>query len=379
MLNFYKGIVLHLIRPRLEFGGGSAPAAPDPYSTAAAQTTSNRETAAYNAALNRYNTTTPYGSQTWTQNGTDPNTGAPIWNQNISVAPGAQSAIDNSITAQDALSQLQIGQVGQVAGAIGSPVDTSQLGGITTDIGRGPQVGAGLQSGVDTSGLPQYATQVGSGNLDEARNQAQQAIYGRQTSMLDPQYAQQKDAMDSQLANQGIVQGSKAYNDAQDNFARQRDFAYGNARNSAITGGNDYANQQFQQGATNAGLQNSARSGMFGEGQTNVGLNNQASQQGFGNLLTSGNFGNQANQQQLAQMLQLRNQPLNEYSALRTGSQVQTPQFQSTPSTMSNATNTADIANQAYQGQLGVYNADTATNNANTGAAASIVAIAAMF
>ena len=56
--------------------GGSAPPPPDPYATSAAQTQSNQQTAAYNAAINRGNTITPYGSSTYTTR-TDPTTGAP--------------------------------------------------------------------------------------------------------------------------------------------------------------------------------------------------------------------------------------------------------------------------------------------------------------
>ena len=210
--------------------------------------------------------------------------------------------------------------------------------------------------------------------------------------MLDPQYNNQKEALDSQLANQGITRGSEAYNKAEDSYARQRDFAYGQARDSAITGGNDYAQQQFGMGLSNAGLNNSARNNLFGEGLSNVGLGNSAYQQGFGNEqsalgfnnaanqlnfnnnINAGQFGNQANQQQLAQMLQLRNQPLNELSAIRSGSQVQTPQFQGTPTQTSNPTDIAGLFQNQYNGQLAGYNANTSSNNAAIGALGNIAA-----
>ena len=66
------------------------PAAPDPNTVADAQTRLNQDTAAYNAALNRTNTNTPLGSQSWTMTGRDPVTGAPMYDQNISLSPEQQ-------------------------------------------------------------------------------------------------------------------------------------------------------------------------------------------------------------------------------------------------------------------------------------------------
>ena len=70
--------------------------------------------------------------------------------------------------------------------------------------------------------------------------QAQDAMYQQQTRYLDPQYQQQQQALSSSLANQGVTMGSQAYTSAMDNFARQRDSAYGNARDSAIGQGNAF-------------------------------------------------------------------------------------------------------------------------------------------
>jgi hypothetical protein len=55
---------------------------------------------------------------------------------------------------------------------------------------------------------------------------------------------------------------------------------------------------------------------------------NAAQQQKFNQMASAAGFQNQAVQQQLAQQMALRNQPLNEISALLSGSQVQMPQFQ---------------------------------------------------
>lgn len=52
-----------------------------------------------------------------------------------------------------------------------------------------------------------------------------------------------------------------------------------------------------------------------------------------------------------------RNQPLNEVSALMSGSQVNQPNFVSTPQTGVNGTDYAGLVNQNYQNQLNSYNA----------------------
>src|SRR5882672_4807568 len=55
------------------------------------QNVANQGTAYFNAGLNRANTTTPWGSQSY-QTSIDPNTGMPVVNQNVSLNPTLQAA-----------------------------------------------------------------------------------------------------------------------------------------------------------------------------------------------------------------------------------------------------------------------------------------------
>jgi hypothetical protein len=57
-------------------------------------------------------------------------------------------------------------------------------------------------------------------------------------------------------------------------------------------------------------------------------MGNAAQQQKYNQMAGAAGFQNQAVQQQLAQQMALRNQPLNEISALLSGGQVSVPQFQ---------------------------------------------------
>jgi len=61
------------------------PTPPDPNVVANAQNQQNQRAALYSAGLNRYTTNTPYGSQRYQITGTDPVTGAPTYEQNLSL------------------------------------------------------------------------------------------------------------------------------------------------------------------------------------------------------------------------------------------------------------------------------------------------------
>lgn len=124
---------------------------------------------------------------------------------------------------------------------------------------------------------------------------------------LAPQIAQESEMSDAQLANQGIAQGTQAYKNAK----RQLAMSQNDRQLAAITGG------------------------------MNVGLG--------------------ANQQAFQQEAYNQMQPINVINALRTGSQVQNPQFANTPQQAN--VGGADIlgATQAgYQAQLAAANAKNA-------------------
>lgn len=97
------------------------------------------------------------------------------------------------------------------------------------------------------------------------------ALYNQQKTYLDPQFQQSQSSLENKLANQGITQGSEAYNNAMLNASNAKEQAYGEARNSAI------------------GKGVSAAQGMFGMNLSNANLNNQATNQGLNNSMTSMN------------------------------------------------------------------------------------------
>lgn len=262
--------------------GGSPPPTPDPNVVSAAQTKSNKDTAAFNNAAGHGNTYSPLGSSTYTGH-VDPTTGAMVYDQTIKLDPSQQKLLD----LQNAQS-LHLGHTGE-----------QLLGNV--DAAYGAAIPKSSYSWDD---------------LTKARNQVQDALYRRETQYLDPQYKQAQSALETKLSNQGILQGSDAWKSATDAFGRERSGAYGGARDSAIIGSS-------------------------GEMSANA----------------------DAAHKQLVDALTRRNEPLNEYNALRTSSPVNIPQFGTANNSPMANTDTASNTWNAYNGRLNSYNAGQQGSN----------------
>lgn len=255
--------------PFMSMANGKAKAPPAPDYVGAAQQTAagNLEAARATAAANRTNQVTPYGNLTYTANpGTDPY-GNTLYTATQTLSPEQQKIYEQE-------SQLNEG--------------------LMSTANKGLEYANEVlsQPGVDTSKLPSYGINPGETYSD--------AIMRR----LAPQIAQQNEMSDAQLANQGIAQGTEAYNNAKRQLAQQQ---------------NDLL--------TSAQIQ-----GM------NTGLS--------------------ANQQAFQQQAYNQMQPINVINALRTGSQVQNPSFAATPQQAN--TGGADILGATQAG----YNAQLAATNA---------------
>lgn len=302
-----------------------APKPPDPYAVSNAQTQSNEATANYEASLNRVNQYTPLGSSTW--NGTGP--GA---TQTISLTPEAQADLENQLKQDQALSGLGFGLTDRAGQSLQGQVDTSGLPALS----GGPGLLGHVQTGLDYSGAPAVPT-----DFNAATKQAQDAVYNQATSRLDPQWQNAQNDLDAKLANQGIVQGSEAYQRAQDEFSRQKNDAYNQANYSAIGAGDALQNQLYGQAL--AGRQQAV-----GETNAQGAFANDAQAQQYAQALQNANFGNQARSQGLSEQSQLQMLPLNELNALRSQSQVQMPTFGQVPQTQVQPTNVSGNVWQAY-------------------------------
>jgi hypothetical protein len=139
--------------------------------------------------------------------------------------------------------------------------------------------GPDVQTSLDLSGIAKMPVNAGM--------TGQEAIMSR----LNPSLARQRTTTETNLINQGLRPGSEAYDNAIRSLGEQET----DARTQAVLQG--------------------------------LNLDIGANQQGFGQQLEAGKFGNTAQQQALAEAIQLRQLPLNEITALMSGSQIQNPQF----------------------------------------------------
>lgn len=187
------------------FSKPDPPQPPDYKGAAIAQGDANLDSAIATGILNRPNQISPYGTQSWTQTGSTPVGGrdVPNYTSNVSFSPTGQKLFDQGLNLQTGLMDIGQGTLDNAKTALGGPFDISKN-----------------------------------------RDALVDAMYRRSTRMLDPQYKELEDRQRTDLANRGFSVGDEGYNRATESFARQRDSAYGQARDQAMTGG---ANQAIQE------------------------------------------------------------------------------------------------------------------------------------
>ncbi|MNK80846.1 hypothetical protein D3C87_1005770 [compost metagenome] len=358
------------IKPQGPGKGGSTPKSPDYVAAAEATSQGNLDLAKYATQANRVNQVTPYGSLTWTNNrafdqaGYDaamsayrsaqnsqassrggrwesvpspgygyqgdgqsytdvwipdgssssrsgasnmvaPNiqdfySGGDNWTQSVQLSPEMQSLFDQQMKLSQGLFGAQDAALGRVNQAMGSGFNMSAL-----------------PTGGDASQLSIYDPNVATNNATELLMQR-----------MNPELDRQQEALRTQLANQGVAQGSQAYNQAMASFGQQR---------------NDATNQASLQGI-NLGMQQ--------QGQT---YSQNLQKQNLANMLRNNSFQEQS---------YLRSLPLNELNALRSGSQVQMPEFPGyAQQATTSGTDYTGAAQNTYQSQLGASNAQSAGNS----------------
>ena len=306
------------------------------------------------------------------------------------LTPDAQAALDAQMRVQKGLAQTGEQALGAVQQNNRTPFQY-QGPGIQTSLGqRGPiDYGPapdqyGLAQGFDAS---KYGNAQGTLDLSgvarmpiNAGMTAQQAIMSR----LGPQLEAQRASTAQNLANQGVTPGSQAWNTAMqaqsqgendlltqaqlqglnlDMAANQQ--GYGQQLSSAGLY-NSALGQNFSQGLQANQASNQAIGQNYGQGVTSSGLYNQAQNQAFNQGLSASQFGNTAQQQDYSQQLQNYNQPMNNLTALMSGSQIQTPQFQGYTGGQVAAAPVFEAAKATGAQNMGIYGQQVAANNATT-------------
>lgn len=380
-------------------GGKSAPKAPDPKATAAAQTGTNVTTAIANGYLGNINQITPDGNLSYSYGGMktvkDPTTGATyrvptttvtqtlskqqqaIKNQqdiasknlattganqsarldgllstpfNLSGAPaagdpnslqspsyqqffsGSQKAMNvgagplqNSFSAGGNI-QKSLGNTGTVqtglAGAGKVTQGIANAGGIQGSVANAGSIQSGLAGagaiGSSVADAGKIQNSVGNAgditrsydvNLDTSKYE--DALMQR----MNPQLAQNREALETKLVNQGLQPGSVAFDRAIDAATRQEnDARFGAILNagqeqSRLVGlsanqaafENSAQQQAYQQALASGQFTNTAQAQKYGQNANNLQLANAAQAQQFGQNVQAGEFANSAQAQKYSQ------------------------------------------------------------------------------
>lgn len=161
----------------------NTPSAPDPYTTAAAQTQSNLATAKATQEDNMVNQTNPNGSLTYSQTGTNAD-GTPQYTSTTTLSPAQQQLLDQSNANKSA------------AGGVANQYATGGQGAFS---GQGP---------------------------DLSWNGTATALQGLTNSQLDPQWTNNTNVEEAKLAAQGLSAGQEGYDSQMANFNQAKNNAY---------------------------------------------------------------------------------------------------------------------------------------------------------
>jgi hypothetical protein len=326
------------------------PQPPDPRQTAAAQTGTNVSTAIANTILNNMNQATPEGSLNFDQTSsftwTDPSTGhtytIPRFTATQRLSPEQEALRQLNLRADTNLAGLAANQSGMLQTFMGTPFapvapqagDISLLRGYGTAEARGFMDDAG---NITRSYGP-------ADNFSADRQRVEEAMYQR----MSPQLELDRQRLEQRLADQGIRYGDPAYQNAMSDFNRQLT----DVRLGITTQAGAEQQRMMDMAAQRAGFQNAAQQQAHAQAQARVNAYNNAIAQNLARNQSIFNAQNALRQSNLAEQYALRGQPINEITALLSGSQVQQPQWASTAQNQIATTDIAGLINQRFQQDL---------------------------
>ena len=373
-------------------GKPEAPTPPNPIQTAAAQTGTNVSTAVANSFLQNANQNTPEGSLRYDVTGnygwTDPSTGQtyqiPTFTSTQTLSPQSQAIQDQLNAAKMNMAGMSNAQSARVSNLLSTPFDPSSsapaagnasgiygVGQAATSFDPGGQIQTSFGNAGDIT------RSYGAGDFSADRQNVQDALMAR----MNPQLDRERTNIEQRLADQGIRYGSQAYASAMDDYNRQAN----DARFAAVSQAGQEQQRMMDMAAQRAGFENSAQQQAYEQQLGRGTFANQAQGQQFQQNSALASFQNAGLAQQLAQQqagfnasnsarnqymqeqYQQRNQPLNEISALMSGSQVQQPNWLNAPTSQIPTTDFAGIMNQNFQNQMGIYNTQQQAWNSTIG------------
>lgn len=378
-----------------------APKAPDPYTQANAQSGANRDAAISGAIINNVDESSPFGSVSYTQTGTQSYVDSqgkkvkvPTYRRDVTLSRAQQDLYDRQTQAGKNLGDLAVSQSSRLNKVLNKPFNPRNLprrassAGIQTNLGlrqdrtgfgyRGP--GVQTRSGADIGSAGKIQKDVGPSDFSVDRRRVEDAIMFRYDRLSETQ----REAHEARLMNQGLTPGSTAWNERMDELNRSRTDA---TMQAILAGGQEQsrlAGLQIDQGtfrnqAQQQSFEQNRARGLFDLSRMQA--ENAAQQQGFNQYnvardyerqgmllenqrrLQEAQFKNQAQGQKFTQdsnlrnaalqeAFALRNQPINEISALMSGSQVTAPEFAPAYRQAVQSAPIGDYMQQNYQSRL---------------------------
>lgn len=218
----------------------------------------------------------------------------------------------------------------------------------------------------DALSAAQFGNQAGQ---QQYQNAFQNTAFNNDLQQQNFQNAQQVAGFNNQLsadqasfgnaANQQAFQNQNQ-TDLQNNQIRQDAF---NNANAATAQNNQYQQQSYDNYVNQIGANNAAAQQNNANNASQAGFNNQALGQVFGQGLTDANFQNEIRERELQELLTQRNQPLNEISALLSGSQVSRPQQFQGPQANIATTDYAGLVQNNFNNQVQQYQIEQQQQN----------------
>lgn len=239
-----------------------------------------------------------------------------------------------------------------------NPIDLSSVpaAGSTTPLSSSPLA----PTSINTAGLPGITQSYG--DPSQFAGQAQD-LQNSILQRLQPQLDQQSNQLRQQLSDQGIQYGSDAYTHAMGDFNN----SVNNLRLGAV-GTADTEQQNLQaMAAAQAAFKNQAQAQGFEQAATEGQFGQAAQAQNFAQLQGVFQAQQQAQQQALQNQYALRDQPINEISALMSGSQIQQPNFVNTQQPTIPTTDVAGLINQNFNQQFQNYQQESQNWNSLMG------------
>lgn len=251
---------------------------------------------------------------------------------------GDQSQIINQMETGDVgLGYTANKQLDDIQKSYEQPIDWSQFG----QMPQGPDFSnLGQRQDIDWSGVPQGPV---SGDFNNWRQQQIDATYSDFSRRMEPQFKQQENDFQQQMANRGIPVGSDLYNrqlkQLQDSQADQRNAAMVQAQGIAGQNAQQFAGVGFQ--ANSQGMQNALS-------RWDVGNQQYDNRFGDASRMYDAQLGARSNR--INDYMMQRGMPLYDYNQLRAAQ---------SPLGMQNMqySQSKDLANQQYQQQLGIIKA----------------------